>query len=136
MELSAKDILGLVKKGITIEAQEEKIKLKEAVRALQEDNIELKQKIKELEDELNVKENMSWEPPYYFRKKENGTKDGPYCQLCYDNSPKDRRKLIRLQNAGAKGSWKCHCCNKDVSDSSYVLPAPGQAITEFDVHGG
>ncbi len=122
MELSAKDILGLVKKGITIEAQEEKIKLREAILEFQEENLELKQKNKELEDKLNVKKNMVWKPPYYVITKEDGTEDSPLCQNCYDSAG----KLIHLQNAGAQGSWECHCCNKTVKDSNYVKPPPRQ----------
>lgn len=71
--------------------------------------------IKQLKTELETRENMIWEPPYYFLKNKEG-KDGPYCQKCYDSN----RKLIRLQLPGSKGLWVCNECDSRYKDSNYV----------------
>ena len=48
-----KEIIELLKKGSTIEAQEKIMELREGALALQEENIKLKERISELESELN-----------------------------------------------------------------------------------
>ena len=114
-----KDIVDLLKKGATVEAQEKVMELREAALELQEENIELNKKVKELQEALEVKGSIVYEPPYYFIEKD-GKKDGPFCQNCYDSGG----KLIRLQEQQPKkGRWTCHCCNKNVKDSNYKLPS-------------
>jgi len=108
-----KDIVDLIKKGSTIEAQEKIMELREGALALQEENLELKAKIKELEEKLNKKEEVDWEPPFYWVNK-GDSKDGPFCQKCYDSES----KLIRLQNAD-KGAWRCTSCNNNFFEDSY-----------------
>lgn len=108
-----KDIIELLKKGATIEAQEKIMELREGALALQEENIQLRERIKELENELNLKKNVIYEPPYYWLKL-NDKKDGPFCQNCYDS----KQKLIRLQSLG-KGAWRCHSCDKNYFDGTF-----------------
>ena len=109
-----KDIVELLKKGSTIEAQEKIMELREGALSLQEENIKLREKIKELESELNKKKEVVWEPPYYWVVDEK-SKDGPFCQHCYDKN----RKLIRLQEDG-KGWWECKACDNQFFDNSYA----------------
>lgn len=111
---SYKDIKDLVMKGLTIEAQEKIIELREAALALQEENLALKDRIRALEDEAKLRAAMTWEKPYYWRQMENGQKDGPYCQGCYD---KDQR-LARLQDR-RRGMWGCSVCKTTYYDASY-----------------
>ena len=66
-----------------------------------------------LRDQLDVKEQLVWEAPYYWLGSDK--KDGPYCQRCQDADS----KLIRLQSAGL-GEWRCFECKHYVQDSSYV----------------
>lgn len=109
------DIVDLLKKGATFEAQEKIMELRAAALELEEDNIELRKKVKELEGLIEIKEGVIWEPPYYFIEKD-GKKDGPFCQNCYDKDG----KLIRLQGSGSTaGSWRCHTCDKTVRDGNY-----------------
>lgn len=113
-----KTIVDLIKKGSTIEAQEQIMELREAAIALKAENTQLKEQVAELKKQLEMKEAIVWQDPYYFLV--NGeAKDGPYCQHCYDKES----KLIRLQKWG-KGWWKCQCCENDVFDRDYVPPNP------------
>lgn len=48
-----KEIVELIKKGSTLEAQEQIMELREAALELQEENIELKELVKELEESVS-----------------------------------------------------------------------------------
>ena len=108
-----KNIVELLKKGSTIEAQEKIIELREGALSLQEENIKLREKIRKLESELNKKKEVVWEPPYYWLV-DDQSKDGPFCQNCYDKNG----NLIRLQGDGA-GWWECKSCKNQFTDDSY-----------------
>jgi len=112
-----KDIVELLKKGSTIEAQEKIMELREGALSLQEENIKLKEKIKELESELIKKKEVHWEAPSYWTIASNGSKTGPFCQQCWDN----HEKLIRLQDSG-NGCWECKVCRNIYTDDSYREP--------------
>ena len=114
--------------GASLAKAETKMKLAELITALadakitmasiQEAVAEKDTEIKRLKSELETRENLVWEPPYYFTKTENG-RDGPYCQKCYDSNS----KLIRLQPVGSNdGYWMCHNCDSRYKDSSYTEP--------------
>lgn len=93
-----KDIVDLIKKGATVEAQEKIMELREGALELQEENFSLKNQLKILEDKFRVRENLEFSGSVYWLYEENDAGDftnetGPYCQHCYD----DETKLIRLQ---------------------------------------
>ncbi len=111
-----KDIVDLIKKGSTIEAQEKILELREAAMELQEENLALRAKVKSLEEQAELRQKVTWEKPYYWVKS-GSEKDGPYCQKCFDQDS----KLIRLQG-GKNGTWGCHVCKTVVYDSSYQAP--------------
>jgi hypothetical protein len=108
-----RDIVELLKKGSTIEAQEKIMELREGALSLQEENIKLREKIKELESKLNKKKEVVWESPYYWVV-DDQSKDGPFCQQCYDRN----EELIRLQGDG-EGWWECKSCKNQFTDDSY-----------------
>lgn len=60
-----KDIVELMKKGSTLEAQEQIMSLREGAIELQEENIELKAKIRELENQLKAREDWNTEKTRY-----------------------------------------------------------------------
>ena len=117
-----KEIIELLKKGSTIEAQEKIMELREGALALQEENIKLKERISELESELNKKKEVRWEAPFYWAIS-NDTKEGPFCQKCYDTD----RKTIRLQEI-EKGNWHCKACNNNYFEASYKPSDPVAGI--------
>jgi hypothetical protein len=95
-----KDIVELMKKGATVEAQERIMELREAVLELQEENVALKQKNRELEEALKLKGELHLDGSVYWRN-ENNKQIGPFCPACLDVD----EKLVRLQNYGS--SWYC-----------------------------
>jgi hypothetical protein len=113
-----KDIVDLMKKGATVEAQEKIMELREGALELQEENFDLKEKVKKLEEAINFKESVKWEKPHYFIV--NGEKkDGPYCQKCHDAD----EKMIRLQN-GTNDFWECKQCNSKYKGQNYRQSPP------------
>jgi hypothetical protein len=110
------DIVELIKKGATLEAQEKIMELREAAIELQEENQKLRAQIQDLEKQLTVKAQVEYEKPYYWST-QGEKKDGPYCQVCYDKD----QKLIRLQDRN-RGVWHCHSCGKTFYDSTYKPP--------------
>ena len=99
-----------MKNGLTLEAKEKIMELREAVMTLQEENLWLKQKLKELEYETDVSRNMYFDKGIYWLRKptDDGTnREGPFCQVCYDRD----RKLVRLhRNSTPQGGWYCAAC--------------------------
>lgn len=125
------EIIELVKRGSTVEAQERIQELRERAIGLQEENNNLKERIRELEDTLETKESLIWEAPYYFVATADG-RDGPFCQHCWDTMG----RLIRLQKPGRAGYWECHACSKSVTDSNYEAPSPAVVRRRSDFWGG
>lgn len=98
-----KDIVELLKKGSTLEAQEQIMSLREGALELQEENQELKQRVRDLEERIRAKENWSQEKdryalvnPWkgaaqaYALKKAYGENETPHllCTNCFHQSTK------------------------------------------------
>lgn len=98
------DAVELVKKGLTIEAQEKIISLRGAAIALEDRILILEEENRELKKQLEIKGKIKYEAPYYWLL-DGEERDGPYCQVCYDKDG----KLIRLQDYGS-GDWHCYSC--------------------------
>lgn len=102
-----------------IELQRAILDAQEQALTVQEARLELIKKIRELEEKcskLQGIEGLEWEKPYYWLGKE-GTKDGPFCQCCYDT----KKELIRLQDI-KNGTWFCLSCKSKVRDQNYLPP--------------
>jgi hypothetical protein len=115
---TAKDIYELIKKGATIEAQEKIMEYRQALHDLQEENLELRTKVKDLEEKLEIKGKVIYEAPFYSVVSDDGKKDGPFCQVCYDKD----KKLIRLQLYAGQSRWECKVCGQRFHDRSQVSP--------------
>ncbi len=92
--------------------------IREELLRLQEENQNLKGTIKKQEEKLSTKEKLIWEKPNYWLK-ENDSKDGPFCQKCFDAD----QKLIRLQG-GHNDVWKCQQCKSVYYGTNYEPPSP------------
>ena len=114
---SYQDIMALLKKGLTIDAQEKIMELREAALQYQNENLELKKSLKELEDRLALRDSLKWQKPYYVKK---DNEDEKFCQRCYDADG----EAIRLQEL-EPGYWRCLDCEKDYMDGNYKDPATG-----------
>jgi hypothetical protein len=81
-----KDIVDLIKKGATFEAQEKIMELREACMTLENEVHTLKKTVRDLEEALRFKEALSFQPPFYFMKDDAH----PFCPRCWE---KDRRGI-------------------------------------------
>ena len=113
---SYKDIVDLIKKGSTLEAQEKIVELREAAIELQEEVLKLREQVQALEKRLATTSKLEFERPYYWLV-EGDRRDGPFCQLCQDKAG----QLIRLQD-GKDGIWRCKSCGHAFFDKSYREP--------------
>tara|TARA_Y100000052_G_scaffold26211_1_gene30791 strand:+ start:2001 stop:2441 length:441 start_codon:yes stop_codon:yes gene_type:complete len=130
-----KDIIDLMKKGSTIEAQEQIMSLREGALELQEENQELKAKIKLLEEELKSIE--IWEEeklryslvaPFrgpshvYALKKEKSKGEVPHfiCANCFNNSTKT---LLNQIKGLRTMTLECPKCSSIVETGSALIGA-------------
>lgn len=82
------EIVDLIKKGSTLEAQEKIMELREAVVALEEDNSNLRRQVRELEEKLSFQESLRFESPFYYAQDDSV----PYCPRCWEVD----RKAVHL----------------------------------------
>lgn len=138
---TAAEIAKLIKDSdLSLEKAETKLKLAELISALADAKIEVTDiqqnlvekdgKIRELEEKLSVKQKLKWEKPYYWLV-EHESKDGPYCQHCYDKN----KELIRLQGNG-EGYWECKVCKNNYTDSSYAPYIGTVSRNDYDPYEG
>jgi len=132
---TATDIAKIIKESnLSLEKAEVNYKLAELIGALAEAKLQVAEvqealivkgnRIRELEATLEVRERLTWDPPYYWLD-EGGKREGPYCQQCYDSGT----KRIRLQGHG-DGSWICRTCENHYFDKIYRDPRPND---DYDV---
>lgn len=101
-----KDIVELIKKGSTLEAQEIIMDHRESFLKLQEENLNLREENKELKKNILLKEELDFDGTVYWRISK-GEKIGPFCQKCFDSD----NKLIRLQTDNKyRDCLVCHGC--------------------------
>lgn len=98
-----KDIMDLIKKGSTIEAQEKIIELREAALELQEENISLKEEISQLKRKIQEQDMFDFDGDVYWVS-DGDAKEGPYCPQCFDT----RDQKVRLHSDGP--GWWCYTC--------------------------
>ena len=138
---TATDIAKLFKDtDVSFEKAEAKLKLAELISALAEVKIQMADiqqllidkdaELRAAKEQLDIKEKLRWESPYYWLI-DNNKKDGPYCQCCYDKD----KKLIRLQER-IKGYWDCNVCKNHQTDSDYQPPnLPGRRVINRGIGG-
>ena len=107
-----KDIVDLLKKGATIEAQEKILELREGAMQIQEENLELKSQLQALKEALHKKEQLKFDGDVYWLE-DDQTKDGPFCSKCFDN----KDTLVRLHEDGP--GWFCYTCGLHWGPSNF-----------------
>lgn len=132
-----KDIVDLLKKGSTIEAQEQIMSLREGALELQEENQELKEKIRILDAELkkteswNVEKNRymlvnPWRGPaqvYALKESEsNGELPHFICTNCFHNS---RKTILSPTQIKGNAIMMCPQCKASL-DTGYSMVGAAQ----------
>jgi len=92
--------------------------IREELLRVQEENHQLKSEIKQLNIKHQEQNNIQYEKPsYWVIDKES--KDGPFCQRCYDAD----KKLVRLQG-GNNDAWTCRECKISYQGPNYKAAQP------------
>jgi len=102
---TAKTVIDLAKKGMTVEFQEKIMQLREEALALQEENLRLRSENLELKKKAELQETVSFSKNVYWR---DGDKV-PFCPSCFD---KDKR-LVHIHLCGRNGPqliYQCPAC--------------------------
>jgi len=121
---TVKELAILAQKVQNIELYQRLISFQSDVFALQEENRDLKDKVRQLSEKLDLQAKVVWEKPFYWLK-ESETKDGPFCQKCYDSD----RKLIRLKDED-NDLWCCLNCKSWFHGPHYMPPRDN--LTSYD----
>ncbi|MBN9292096.1 MAG: hypothetical protein J0H36_13590 [Hyphomicrobium denitrificans] len=110
-------IYDLLKKLGNVEAQETIMDLREDHLRLREELQSLREENKTLREKGELAETLIYDYVYYWRQLTD-RKDGPFCQVCYDNNG----KLIRLQPGYEVGTWNCRACKAHFIDKNHSSP--------------
>lgn len=113
----AKDVVSLIKKLDDQELYQKILDLQSQILELSSEIIELKNRNTELTEKLNIKENMNWQPPFYFKQGDSM----PYCQLCFDSENQTIHLVYSHQSAQRDYVWNCpKCSNKYITNEKIV----------------
>jgi hypothetical protein len=110
------DIVALIKKGSTLEAQEKIMELREAVLELQEENTEQRRRIEALEQQLAFHKALRFDSPFYYAEGDSV----PFCPRCWEAD----KKAVHLpppQELMSGTRYDCIECDK-----MYIHPRSGR----------
>ena len=106
---SYSQIAELIKKGATLEAQEQIMSCAKPPLNYQEESLALREENKNLRAEKEIAENLEFvDHVYWLRKGDERT--GPFCSCCYD----EHRRLSRLHEGrryNIQTRWICLVCD-------------------------
>jgi hypothetical protein len=109
---SYKELAELLKDGLTLEAQEKIMELRQTVLAIQEENLHLKERLRQLEAGATAPtREVVYDKGVYWTL-ERGARQGPFCPACQDRAG----KLVRLHysHTGTPGVyWMCKACQQN-----------------------
>lgn len=100
------------KKALDIANELKNVELKEAILNLKEELVELREENLLFMQKLSLQANfnMIYEKNSYWNIKENETKEGPYCSVCWD---KDKIAIRLTQSAASRDFYKCGNCDNE-----------------------
>lgn len=138
-----KDIIELMKKGSTIEAQEQIMTLREGALELQEENQELRSKIREIETQLKASVDWGeekqryilvnpWHGPaqVYALKKDNSESEVAHylCTNCFSN---EKKVILTPSKRNGDAIMVCPSCKSSL-DTGYSSVGPAQYAEDHE----
>ena len=100
-------IADLLKKGATLEAQEQIMKLREAALELQEENLMLRDENKKLREATDISARLRRHGNCYYLD-DDSAEEHPYCLTCWDS---DRKLVSLLLTTDHRGTHiRCGVC--------------------------
>lgn len=110
-----RDIVDLLKKGATVEAQEKIMELRVAALALQEENLSLREENRRLKEERVIAAKLVRDGNCYF-KEEDTERKHPYCLACWD-ADRNLVSLILGTDRHIGTTIKCNVCAARAKDA-------------------
>src|SRR5437870_8782218 len=96
------DLLSLIAKAVEVSDKLKDVELKELlVKArleavsLADENVRLRKENLELREASRDREEMYFEDNYWWRKRADGSREGPFCPRCWEGNQKPVRMLDR-----------------------------------------
>lgn len=105
---NVKDAVKLVQQLDNIDLMRKMMDVQTDAMRLFEENDQLKREIGRLQEALKVKGQLFFEKNVRWLKKEDGSREGPYCSRCWDVD----QKLIRILRHPSGGSACPECKTK------------------------
>jgi DNA-directed RNA polymerase subunit M/transcription elongation factor TFIIS len=110
-------IIDILKSTAETLRKADKIEEFQQILSVQEKLLEMQKKILDLEEEnkgfrerLRLKEVVFFEHDAYWIKKDDGSKDGPFCLHCWDKDQILIRMQYRAASTGRVASFNCTEC--------------------------
>ena len=117
----AREIADVIKAYGNMELYQKIVDLQGELLKLSEDNLKLAERARTLEEQLRNRATLKRKGIAYFRTREDGGEDGPFCLICWDVGGK-LVNLVRIVDG-----LKCNQCAKDSPNSGrfyYETPDP------------
>jgi hypothetical protein len=115
---NAKDLVKLAHEAGNIEIHRRSVDLMEQVLALSQEKFDLTQENAALKEKLRQRDEFYPKDNAFWRKKSDGSEDGPYCSLCWQ----DLGKVIRLEPKHVGNHFAGNECPKCKKYDKYIDP--------------
>lgn len=96
--------------------------VKDAIGGLREENVDLREKMLALEKRLALADELEFDGTKFWKRKEDGQKEGPYCQKCRDKDGKMVRLTKESNEMGVY--WNCVVCKESYDYKSPPMRRP------------
>jgi hypothetical protein len=84
---------------------------------LQHQNNDLHNRIRELEEQAKARGQVIREDNFVWLERPDGSKDGPFCSVCCDES--NQTRFIHLTPGATKGTFGCGVCQGNFRSAEY-----------------
>jgi hypothetical protein len=92
------------------------IDIRDGISELREENVSLREITLGLEKKIAQSVAFEFDGTKYWRKNEQGEKEGPFCQHCKDGEAKNVRLIKESNEMGVY--WTCSICNRSADYKS------------------
>ncbi len=87
--------------------KEENEYLKKVIGLLQKENKSLQEENESLKKEIKDSKVMVFENNMYWKLKKDGSKEGPFCPICFDSDEKQIRLIRTAESFSSEAGWDC-----------------------------
>jgi hypothetical protein len=114
--------LDLARKAQSVELERQILAMQSEMNEMQRRNMELDKRVNDLTREHDLIDRRVYEDPSYYVMNPNGSKDGPFCQPCWDS----KGTVIRTRDHDIYGGRErvCHVCGTKMIVSRHSEPDP------------